>query len=104
MSASETYYSGWYDLLPLYEFSGEIGDGGYVIVSSRLFSRETVATNYSQVARNAVVETVCGVSWDESTSTADVRGPLEQLREWIQETHDVMPNDGAYLSEVCWSC
>ena len=154
VSASDTYYyASWYDLFYQIMFSGAVENGGYVIISSRLLSRETVASNYTQVAplliecsagfkyvpivctlfgladrdprstiaggrvsqfsadsaglnpawRNAVVETVCGVSWDEDTPTTDIQRMIQQLRAGIQAMYDVTPNDGAYLNEVCRS-
>ncbi|KAG8220356.1 hypothetical protein J3R82DRAFT_3453 [Butyriboletus roseoflavus] len=133
VSASETfYYSPWYDLV--YESMSGSGkpDGEYLLITSRLLSRNTVANNYSQVAqvligtnasfntiaggrvshfgadsaglnpawRNAVVETVCGVFWDEDTSSTDIRGMIHQLQGWIQTMYDVTPNDGAYFNEA----
>ena len=149
VSASETYNYSWSDLLYQLVYGGGVGGGGYVILSSRLLSRDTVANNYSQVAqllidsnasfkcvpsvplwtayhgphstvaggrvsqlgadsaglnpawRNAVVETTYGISWDEDTSSADIRAMIQQLHGQIQAMYNATPSDGAYLNEVC---
>ena len=51
VSASTTaYYSSWYDLLYEIMSSNTTQDGEYMMLTSRLLSRDTVANNYSQVA------------------------------------------------------
>ena len=50
--------------------------------------------------RNAVVETGCGVAWDEGASSKDIEELISQLKAWIGAFHDVAPNDGAYFNEV----
>ncbi|KAG6373241.1 hypothetical protein JVT61DRAFT_6867 [Boletus reticuloceps] len=50
--------------------------------------------------RKAVTETVCGVSWDEGTSSVDIEGIISQLKGWIKATYDLTPNDGAYFNEA----
>jgi hypothetical protein len=51
--------------------------------------------------RNAVVETTCGISWNENTSSTDIQVMIQQLHGQIQTMYNAMPNDGAYLNEVC---
>lgn len=51
VSASETYsFSSWYDVIELAVSNNGSGGGGYLVISSRLLSRDTVANN-SQVAQ-----------------------------------------------------
>ena len=154
VSSSQTTSDSWDDLIYKILYTSNVGGGGYVIVTSRLLSRDTVARNSSQVVqvlidcsagfkcvpfalslfgiadggprstiaggrvsqfaadsaalnpawRNAVTEAVCGVSWEEYTSTADIQALIQQLRGWIQIMYDATPNDGAYLNEVCHRC
>ncbi|KAH0835525.1 hypothetical protein J3R83DRAFT_9214 [Lanmaoa asiatica] len=50
--------------------------------------------------RNAVVQTFCGISWDEESSSTQIKGMIQQLRGWIKAMYDVTPNDGAYFNEA----
>ncbi|KAL4062009.1 hypothetical protein J3A83DRAFT_4178849 [Scleroderma citrinum] len=50
--------------------------------------------------RDAVVEAVCGVSWDDGASSNQIQGLISQLQTWISAFHDVAPNDGAYFNEA----
>ncbi|KAI6038830.1 hypothetical protein EDC04DRAFT_2569206 [Pisolithus marmoratus] len=50
--------------------------------------------------RNAVVETGCGVSWQEGASAEEIAGLRGQLKAWIKDIHDLTPQDGAYFNEA----
>ncbi|KIJ13625.1 hypothetical protein PAXINDRAFT_116940 [Paxillus involutus ATCC 200175] len=50
--------------------------------------------------RNAVVETVCGFSWQDGTSSTEIEGMIDQLKGWIKTTYDLTPHDGAYFNEA----
>ncbi|KAF9236144.1 hypothetical protein BU15DRAFT_77244 [Melanogaster broomeanus] len=50
--------------------------------------------------RNAVVEVVCGVSWQDGASLTEITGTIEQLKERIRTMHDLTPNDSAYFNEA----
>ena len=50
--------------------------------------------------RNAVVETVCGITWDDGASSTEIQGMTSQLQGWIKTMYDLTPNDGAYFNEV----
>ncbi|KAI9572545.1 hypothetical protein HD554DRAFT_2168239 [Boletus coccyginus] len=50
--------------------------------------------------RNAVVETVCGVSWEDGASSTEIQGLISQLKGWIKDMYDITPNDGAYFNEA----
>ncbi|KAF8834784.1 FAD-binding domain-containing protein [Paxillus ammoniavirescens] len=50
--------------------------------------------------RNAVVETVCGFSWQDGTSTTELRELIDQFRGRIKTMYDLTPNDGAYFNEA----
>ncbi|KAF8553169.1 FAD-binding domain-containing protein [Imleria badia] len=50
--------------------------------------------------RNAVVETVCGVTWDDGASSTEIQGMISQLQGWIKAMYDLTPNDGAYFNEA----
>jgi len=49
--------------------------------------------------RNAVVEALCGISWDEGASSEEIED-ISQLKTWISALNDVAPNDGTYFNEV----
>ncbi|KAH7886480.1 hypothetical protein F5I97DRAFT_1829115 [Phlebopus sp. FC_14] len=51
--------------------------------------------------RNAIVEAVCGFSWEDGTSHEDLQVQIKQLKSWINAMHDLTPSDGAYFNEVC---
>ncbi|KAI9566811.1 hypothetical protein HD554DRAFT_2024697 [Boletus coccyginus] len=48
--------------------------------------------------RNAVVETVCGILWEDGASSRE--GKISQLKGWIKAMYDITPNDGAYFNEA----
>ena len=50
--------------------------------------------------RNAVVETYCGITWNDGASSTEIQGKISQLQGWIKEMYDLTPDDGAYLNEV----
>ena len=50
--------------------------------------------------RNAVVETLCLVTWEDGTSLMEIQGMISQLKGWIKAMYDITPNDGAYFNEV----
>ncbi|KAH7886481.1 hypothetical protein F5I97DRAFT_997130 [Phlebopus sp. FC_14] len=50
--------------------------------------------------RNAIVEAVCGFSWEDGTSQEDLQVQIKQLKSWIKIMHDLTPNDGAYFNEA----
>ncbi|KIK78334.1 hypothetical protein PAXRUDRAFT_164262 [Paxillus rubicundulus Ve08.2h10] len=50
--------------------------------------------------RNAVVETVCGVFWEDGASSTEIVGAIDQLKGWIKTMYDLTPNDGAYFNEA----
>ena len=52
------------------------------------------------VWRDAVVETVCGITWEDGTSSTKIQGMISQLKGWIKAMYDITPNDGAYFNEV----
>jgi hypothetical protein len=54
--------------------------------------------------QNAVVETTCGISWNENTSSADIQVMIQQLHGQIQAMYNATPKDGAYSNEVCRRC
>jgi len=132
VSAEQTYYSpSWYELYQSLTSSG-VQNGGNLMITSRLLSRDTVANNYAEVAeillncsalfatiaggkvsqfgadsaglnpawRNAVVETLCGIIWEDGTSSTEIQGMISQLQGWIKAMYDVTPNDGAYFNEA----
>ncbi|KAI9464375.1 hypothetical protein HD554DRAFT_2281222 [Boletus coccyginus] len=119
----------------LYEYmvsSSGVQNGGNLMYTSRLLSRDTVANNYAGVAeillncsglfftiaggkvsqfgadsaglnpawRNAVVETVCGISWEDGASSTEIQGMISQFKGWIKAMYDITPNDGAYFNEA----
>lgn len=51
--------------------------------------------------RNAVVEVICVVGWQEGDSAEEIQVQVDQLKSWIQVMHDLAPDDGAYFNEVC---
>ncbi|KIJ13630.1 hypothetical protein PAXINDRAFT_80827 [Paxillus involutus ATCC 200175] len=50
--------------------------------------------------RNAVVETVCGFSWQDGTSTTEIQELIDRFRGRIKTMYDLTPNDGAYFNEA----
>jgi len=50
--------------------------------------------------RNAVVETTCGVNWEDGASSTEIQGLIAQVQGWIQATYDLTPSDGAYFNEA----
>ncbi|KAF9236142.1 hypothetical protein BU15DRAFT_77242 [Melanogaster broomeanus] len=124
-------FPSWYDLYVAY-FSDGIQNGGNVLITSRLLSRDTVAKKSKEIAqllmdysaafltiaggkvnqidpesaglnpawRNAVVEVVHGISWQDGTSSTEIKGMIDQLKEGIQAMYDLTPNDGAYFNEA----
>ncbi|KAF9236140.1 hypothetical protein BU15DRAFT_77240 [Melanogaster broomeanus] len=50
--------------------------------------------------RNAVVSVGCGIAWLDGTSSTEIKGMIDQLREVIQTMHDLTPSDGAYFNEA----
>ncbi|KAI6039145.1 hypothetical protein EDC04DRAFT_3011338, partial [Pisolithus marmoratus] len=50
--------------------------------------------------RNAIVETTCGVSWQEGATAEEIVGLADQLKVWIQSMYDLTPQDGAYFNEA----
>ncbi|KAI6040855.1 hypothetical protein EDC04DRAFT_2566471 [Pisolithus marmoratus] len=50
--------------------------------------------------RNAVVETICAVTWQEGASAEEIAGLTDQLKVWIKDIHDLTPQDGAYFNEA----
>ncbi|KAG9310435.1 hypothetical protein JVU11DRAFT_9575 [Chiua virens] len=126
-----SYSPSWYELFEVIFGSGN-QNGLNLMFTSRLLSRETVATKYSQIAevlidcgsefltiaggkvskfaadsaglnpawRNAVVETTCGVNWEDGASSQDIQKSISKLKGWIKATYDLSPDDGAYLNEA----
>lgn len=80
------------------------GDPRSTVAGGRVSQFGADSAGLNPAWRNAVVETVCAVSWSEETSSTEIQGMLQQLRGWIQAMYDVTPNDGAYLNEVCHCC
>ncbi|KIJ13652.1 hypothetical protein PAXINDRAFT_170343 [Paxillus involutus ATCC 200175] len=102
------------------------------MVTSRLLSRDTLATEYAAIAevliacegsvntvaggkvnqidpdsaglnpawRNAVVETICGVSWQDGASSTEIEGVIDQLKGWVKALYDLAPHGGAYFNEA----
>ncbi|KIJ16136.1 hypothetical protein PAXINDRAFT_11181 [Paxillus involutus ATCC 200175] len=102
------------------------------MVTSRLLSRDTVATKYTAVAkvliscgaifgtvaggkvnqidpdsagvnpswRNAVIETLCEITWEDGASTTEIQGMIDELEEVIAVMHALTPLDGAYFGEA----
>ncbi|KAF8547408.1 FAD-binding domain-containing protein [Imleria badia] len=125
------YAASWYELYQDVYGSG-VQNGGNVMFTSRLLSRDTVANKYAEVAevlincggrfdtiaggkvsqfdadsaglnpawRNAVVQTMCGITWKDGTSTTEIQGEISQLQGWIKAMYDLTPNDGAYFNEA----
>ncbi|KAH0838842.1 hypothetical protein J3R83DRAFT_7252 [Lanmaoa asiatica] len=125
------YFPSWYELYQIL-FSTSIQNGGNVMFTSRLLSRDTVANNYTEVAeillecgasfntiaggkasqfgansaglnpawRNAIVETMCGIAWEDGTSSTEIQGMVAQLKGWVKAMYDVTPTDGAYFNEA----
>ncbi|KAI5994875.1 hypothetical protein EDC04DRAFT_2613108 [Pisolithus marmoratus] len=50
--------------------------------------------------RNAIVETVCGVSWADGTTAAEIAGQIDRLKVWIKEMYALTPQAGAYFNEA----
>ncbi|KAG6330603.1 hypothetical protein ID866_8487 [Astraeus odoratus] len=50
--------------------------------------------------RNAIVEVVCGVSWEEGATAQEIGVQIDQLKAWIDAFHNIAPNDGAYFNEA----
>ncbi|KAI9572546.1 hypothetical protein HD554DRAFT_2293303 [Boletus coccyginus] len=117
-----SYFPSWYGLYE-YLFSSGVQNGFNIMFTSRLLSRNTVANNYAEVAevlvncgkvsqfsadsaglnpawRNAVVETICGVSWEDGASSTEIQGMISQLKGWIKDMYDITPDDGAYFNEA----
>ncbi|KAF9222133.1 FAD-binding domain-containing protein [Gyrodon lividus] len=133
VTSTATIYAipSWYEFYEVV-FGGGVQNGGNLIISSRLLSRDTVANKYKEVAqvlvdcnasfnmiaggkvnqidpdsaglnpawRNAVVETVCGISWEDGTSSKEIEGLTDQLKGWIKTMYDLAPQDGAYFNEA----
>ncbi|KAF9236124.1 hypothetical protein BU15DRAFT_50483 [Melanogaster broomeanus] len=133
VTSTTTIYSlpSWYEFYVAL-FSDGIQNGGNVMITSRLLSRDTVAKKSMEVAqvlidysasfnmiaggkvnqidpdsaglnpawRNAVVEVVAGISWQDGASSTEIEGMIDQLKEGIQTMHDLTPNDGAYFNEA----
>ncbi|KAL4066264.1 hypothetical protein V8B97DRAFT_1981587 [Scleroderma yunnanense] len=124
-------FASWYEwYMTFFNTPGQ--NGGNLMITSRLLSRDTLANQSKHVAeilvncqgtfnmiaggkvsqidpesagvnpvwRNAVVEVLCGVSWDDGASSKEIQGLISQLQTWISAFHDVAPNDGAYFNEV----
>ncbi|KAF8838540.1 FAD-binding domain-containing protein [Paxillus ammoniavirescens] len=120
----------WYDFFQ--EVFPIVLAGANEMVTSRLLSRDTVATEYAAIAevliacggfvntvaggkvnqidpdsaglnpawRNAVVETMCGVYWQDGASSTEIEGMIDKLKGWIKTMHDLAPNDGVYFNEA----
>ncbi|KAF9242106.1 hypothetical protein BU15DRAFT_44331 [Melanogaster broomeanus] len=135
VTSTTTIYSvpSWYEFY-VGVFGDSGGDGGNVIITSRLLSRDTVAKKSKEIAqvlidyavsfrvrfesggkvnkidpdsaglnpawRNAVVEVTHGFSWQDGTSSTEIKGMIDQLKEGIQTMYDLTPNDGAYFNEA----
>ncbi|KAN0101201.1 hypothetical protein V8E55_001185 [Tylopilus felleus] len=50
--------------------------------------------------RTAVMETTCGISWDDGASSTEINAMISKLKGWIKDIHDLTPNDGAYFNEA----
>ncbi|KAI6019152.1 hypothetical protein EDC04DRAFT_3118453 [Pisolithus marmoratus] len=50
--------------------------------------------------RNAIVETTCGVAWQEGATAEEIAGLTDQLKVWIKNMYDLTPQDGAYFNEA----
>ncbi|KAF9236141.1 hypothetical protein BU15DRAFT_77241 [Melanogaster broomeanus] len=50
--------------------------------------------------RNAVVEVAYGIIWQDGTSSTEIKGMIDQLKEGIQTMYDLTPNDSAYFNEA----
>ncbi|KAI6096140.1 hypothetical protein F5141DRAFT_1191117 [Pisolithus sp. B1] len=124
-------FNSWYEWYT-YFFANGGQNGVNMMFTSRLLSRDTLASRYTDVAeilydcqasfnviaggkvsqidpdsagvnpawRNAVVETVCGVSWQEGATAEEITGLTDQLKIWIKEMYDLTPQDGAYFNEA----
>ncbi|KAI6161779.1 hypothetical protein EDD17DRAFT_1582504 [Pisolithus thermaeus] len=125
-------FNSWYEWYTY--FLANAGQNGVnMMLTSRLLSRDTLASRYTDVAeilydcqasfkhviaggkvsqidphsagvnpawRNAIVETVCGVSWQEGATAEEIAGLTDQLKIWIRGMYDLTPQDGAYFNEV----
>ncbi|KAI6144188.1 hypothetical protein BKA82DRAFT_4175263, partial [Pisolithus tinctorius] len=114
----DTWYA-WYTWFKQY-FSTGGEDGTNMMITSRLLSRDTLANQYcrslvsgGKVAqinpdeaglnpawRNAIVETVCGVSWADGTTAEEIAGKIDQLKVWIKDMYALTPQAGAYFNEL----
>ncbi|KIJ13627.1 hypothetical protein PAXINDRAFT_80811 [Paxillus involutus ATCC 200175] len=50
--------------------------------------------------RNAVVETLCEIFWEDGASLTEIEGKIDQLKGSIKTMYDLTPNDGAYFNEA----
>ena len=71
-----------------------------VIAGGKVSQFDPDSAGLSPAWRHAVVETVCGFSWEDGTPTMEIQTNISQLQGWIKATHDLTPNDGAYFNEV----
>ncbi|KAF8838009.1 FAD-binding domain-containing protein [Paxillus ammoniavirescens] len=121
----------WYDFFE--EVFATVASGGAnTMVTSRLLSRDSVATRYAAIAevlincraifgtvaggkvnqidpdsaglnpswRNAVIETLCEITWEDGASSTEIQRMIDELEEAIAVMHDLTPLDGAYLGEA----
>jgi len=71
-----------------------------MIAGGKVSQIDPESTGVNPAWRNAVVEAMCGISWDEGASSKEIEEEISQLKTWISALNDVAPNDGAYFNEV----
>ena len=71
-----------------------------MIAGGKVSKIDSESAGVNPAWRNAVVEAVCGISWDEGASSKEIEEEISQLKTWISALNDVAPNDGAYFNEV----
>lgn len=71
-----------------------------MIAGGKVSKIDSESAGVNPAWRNAVVEAVCGISWDEGASSKEIEEEISQLKTWISALNDVAPNDGAYFNEA----
>jgi len=130
-SASIIPVPSWFDFFEEV-FATVILTGANVMITSRLLSRDSVATEYVALAellvtcqglfntvaggkvnqidpnsagvnpawRDAVVEAICGITWEDGASAAEIQGMIDELKTVIAAMNVLTPLDGAYFNEA----
>ncbi|KIK95398.1 hypothetical protein PAXRUDRAFT_140764 [Paxillus rubicundulus Ve08.2h10] len=133
VTSSATLYSvpSWYNFFEEV-FATVVLTGANVMITSRLLSRDSVATEYAAIAellitcqglfntvaggkvnqidpdsagvnpawRDAVIETICGITWEDGASSAEIQGMIDELKTVIAAMNVLTPLDGAYVNEA----